>query len=90
MNIIRTKKDKIINSINFGGNKTETVQHVLQMQKVSLFPEYIKSSSFCNSSFFHLHFGLRLPFCVWSLHLKISAPKEVGTQKKFAPKDVCT
>jgi len=39
MNIIRAKKDKIIKSINFGGNKTETVKHVLQMQKVSLFPE---------------------------------------------------
>jgi len=42
LNIIRTKKDRIIKSINFGGNKTEIVKHVLQMQKASLFPEHIK------------------------------------------------
>jgi hypothetical protein len=44
MHIIRTKKDNIIKSIDFGGNKTQTVQHVLQVQKASFCPEYIKSS----------------------------------------------
>jgi len=29
MNIIRTKKDNIIKSINFGENKIELVKHVL-------------------------------------------------------------
>jgi len=74
MNIIRATKDNIIKSINFGGSKTETVKHVLQMQKVSLFPEYINSSSICNYSFFYLHFSLRLPFLC----------------TEFAPNNVCT
>ena len=42
MNIIRTKKDNIIKSINFGENKIELVKHVLWMQNVSLFPEHKK------------------------------------------------
>jgi len=49
MNIIRTKKDNIIESINFGGNKTQTVQHVLQMQNVSFCPEYIKKYKPCST-----------------------------------------
>jgi hypothetical protein len=46
--LLEQKKDNIIKSMIFGGNKTQTVQPVLQMQKVFFCPEYIKSFSSCN------------------------------------------
>jgi hypothetical protein len=50
----------------------------------------LKSSSFCNSSFFYLHFGLRLPFYAGSLHLKMSALKEVCTWRSFRAAPWCS